>query len=179
MCNVGKKLLEDTSLVTGEWKFCQKKSFCNFFPYDYRETFRQLSLCVSPFLFCLFFHFLPWGVKYFYRKISFTLLNVFLESSSWKRKEYSKPQRRNDTFWGHLLNNILALLCTFSQPGLSSLYLLQGLGSLSLQFPTLVMKWSLYCVFTLCLLPLAHSYFIKPLKYLSGFTRSLKVKTEH
>lgn len=113
MCNVGKKLVEDTSLVTGEWKFCQKKSFCNFFPYDYRENFRQLSVCVS---FLSFFHFLPWGVKYFYRKISFTLLNVFLESSSWERKEYSKLERRSGTFWERFLNSIFTLLCTFSQP---------------------------------------------------------------
>lgn len=62
MCNVGKKLVEDTSLVTREWKFCQKKNFCNLFPYDYGENFRQLSLCVS-FPFLSFFPFSSMGYK--------------------------------------------------------------------------------------------------------------------
>lgn len=67
MCNEGKKLVEDTSLVTGEWKFCQKKSFCNFFPCDYRENLRQLYLCV-PIPFLSFKNFLKWGIKIFLQK---------------------------------------------------------------------------------------------------------------
>lgn len=135
------------------------------------ENFRQLCL----YSFSVFFFHREW--KYFYRKITFTLLNVFLENGSGKRKEYSKPERRNGIFWGHFLNSILAFLCMFSQPALSSLYLLHTWKSVSAVHRSYYEMKFILCFCVCCHLPIHIS--LNQLRYLSGFTRSFKVKTEN
>lgn len=136
------------------------------------ERISDSCLSVSLFLFCLFLIFFHELRKYFYRKISFTLLNVFLRRAV--GRENNTPNQRERHLLGTLLEQhpyfIVHVLSATVKFSVSVTGTWKSVSAVHNSYCE--MKFILCFLLCVCCHLLIHIS-LNQLRYLSGFTRSL------